>query len=369
MDKKTEFWNSLLRATEAEPKFVNSIRGQSGLIHPIVAIGIDDKRKRAIVISGESDPRVAAMAQTDLQAAMPDVKVIMARPNPINLGGVAKIVSSALNEVTIQFGEREQRWIEQGEEAVREQASKFLALYGNEIGQYVFLPAQFALVNRIALWQELIKQLSLVEIQNTPASFQEKGNGKKRKNTKRRTQNKGFTFPVALGLSSLMALDPAALDRQYGICSIPLYEFSQEEVEILHSGKDKEYVNVILRKHDVLQYFFPPPDELAIGLVDLNPQPVTEIVNRLVKVPELGHPFGGFEFLDNSVGKFTMVELIDNLKNKGFLVEGEVGIELSETGRTLRTTARFRPKEGLLQKISRIFSVSVNLDLKDLFKP
>ena len=369
MDKKTEFWNSMIRAAEAEPKFVESVRGASGLIHPVVALGTDDHRKRLIVISGESDPRVTAMAQADLQAAMPTIKVLVARPNPINLGAVARIVSGALNGTTIQLGEREQRWLQQGEEAVREQAGKFLSIYGDEIGQYVFLPAQFALVNRVALWQELIKQLSLVEIQSNPENNQKKVNGKKRRSTKRHKQDNGFSLPTGLGLSSLMALDPAALDRQYGVCSIPLYEFSQAEVDVLHSGRDREYVSVILRRHDILQYFFPPADELAVGLVELATRPATDIASELSKVPDLGHPFGKFEIIDSHFGNINMIDVVDTLKDKGFLVEGEIGMELGKDGKTLRTTARFRPKEGLLQKLSRIFSFSVELNLKDLFKP
>ena len=61
-------------------------------------------------------------------------------------------------------------------------------------------------------------------------------------------------------------------------------------------------------------------------------------------------------------------DVVETLQESGFLVEGEFGIELTEDGKSVRSTVRFKPKEGLIQKISRIFSVNVDLSLSDLFK-
>jgi hypothetical protein len=58
-EKKLSFWHSFLRAVETEPKDVKSLSGASGLSHPLVTLGIDEKRRRVVLVSGESDPRAA----------------------------------------------------------------------------------------------------------------------------------------------------------------------------------------------------------------------------------------------------------------------------------------------------------------------
>jgi hypothetical protein len=368
MDPKIEFWNSLIRAVEAEPKQVSSIQGKSGLVHPVVALGVDDSRKRVVIISGESDPRVAAMAQTDIQSSMPSVKVVMARPAPINLGGIAKILTNVLGRTTFSLDLERNKWIEMGQEEMEAQLKKFFDIYGESIGQLAILPSQYALLNNVALWQEVIQQLSLIDV-DTGRSISEKP-PKKKKNTspkkRRKKTTKTVKLPPNVGLSSLIALDPAELDRAYGVCSIPLYAFSQAEVDLFQSGKDIEYIQSILRKHDIFQYFFPPADQLALGIAEIRPATPSDIVGHLTKVPELGHPFGSLELVRSPV---DLTEIIDALKDKGLMVEGEFGIELTKDGQAVRATVRYKPKEGLLQKISRVISMKLDLSLSDLFKP
>jgi hypothetical protein len=88
-------------------------------------------------------------------------------------------------------------------------------------------------------------------------------------------------------------------------------------------------------------------------------------MNRLMRAPQIGHPFGSAELIPGDV---KMGELVDMLKERGFSVEGEVGLELTESGKTSRATVRFKPREGLLSKLSHIFSVKLDLSLKDLFR-
>ena len=54
------------------------------------ALCVDDKRKRLILFSDESNPRVAALIQGDVQATVPDVNVIVARPTTIDLGALVR---------------------------------------------------------------------------------------------------------------------------------------------------------------------------------------------------------------------------------------------------------------------------------------
>ena len=110
-DPKSEFWRSVLKAVEVEPRSAMSIQGASGFSHPVVAVGINEPRRRVILISGESDARSAALAYGDIQAAMPSLKVMIARPVAVNLGETARILSEVLGRVSI--GQQEIEWFNQ----------------------------------------------------------------------------------------------------------------------------------------------------------------------------------------------------------------------------------------------------------------
>jgi hypothetical protein len=58
---------------------------------------------------------------------------------------------------------------------------------------------------------------------------------------------------------------------------------------------------------------------------------------------------------------------MEQLKAGGYAVEGEFTMELTEEGKAVRQTVKIRPSEGLLQKLSRLMSVKVDLNLRDLF--
>jgi hypothetical protein len=100
-DAQILFWTNVLRAAEAEPKAARSIRGASGIQHPIVALGFDEDRRRLLMVSGEHDVRTAAMAQVDVQAALENTQVLVARPIALNFTSLAKMVVSMLGKETI----------------------------------------------------------------------------------------------------------------------------------------------------------------------------------------------------------------------------------------------------------------------------
>ena len=61
-------------------------------------------------------------------------------------------------------------------------------------------------------------------------------------------------------------------------------------------------------------------------------------------------------------------EIVDALKDRGLVIEGDVGLTVTDRGLGTRANVRFKPREGLLSKISNLFSVKVDLSLKDIFK-
>src|SRR4051794_29013991 len=75
-----QIWHSFSRALDAELREAQFIPGASGLEHPVQAISVDDKGKRVIVFSSETNARTAALIQGDIQQTMPDVSILVARP-------------------------------------------------------------------------------------------------------------------------------------------------------------------------------------------------------------------------------------------------------------------------------------------------
>jgi len=345
-DQKSEFWSNIIRAVEAEPRTATSILGASGFSHPVVAVGVDKGRRRVVMISGESDARSAALAQGDIQTAMPSVKVVMARPLAINLGELAKIISEILGNSKI--GKKEIRWMTENEEEFKKKSEEIGGKIGDKIVNFVASPFSAVSLNFIAVLKDAIQQLSLIDI------------------TKNKTATEDNESEIqTFDLTRLIVLDPAEADRRRGVCSIPLYEINERDMEMLRSKPNVEHARDILLRHGILQYFFPPADHLTLGFVDSGESSASVLLDKLKRTPNEGHPFGLFEIIDKSKG---LEDVIDTLQDRRLLVEGDIGLELTPDAKTLRAQVRFKPREGLISKLSRIFSAKVDLSLKDFFK-
>jgi hypothetical protein len=74
--------------------------------------------------------------------------------------------------------------------------------------------------------------------------------------------------------------------------------------------------------------------------------------------PEIGHPYGDMEVVGNNV---AIPDIIEMLQDRGLLVEGELGMEVGPTGKSIRQTVRFKPREGFISKLISRFSFKVDL--------
>ena len=342
-EQRKAFWDTFIRAVEAEPLQVEPLRGASGLVHPATAIGFDRTRKRLLVISGDPDGRSAALAQADIQAANQDFKVIFARPIAVNLAKIAETLASFFGKA-----EMSQRDIERFSKLGEGKKQRVIAA-----GIFPAIQAVgYAALNAHATLQDVLIQLSHVQFIVSSAPTQSDDG---------RTEVRADTPVIKFG--SLVALDPAELDRQTGVCSVPLYEFSGDEAEVFHSGSDIERARELLMTHHIFQYFFPAPDSLALALMERNLVPSSTLMDWLKRPPEIGHPLGASELV---TGNVKLDEIVDTLKERGFAVEGEIGLELTESGKVWRATVRFKPREAFLSKLSNVFSLKVDLSLKDL---
>jgi hypothetical protein len=352
-EKLSLFWKSFIRAVESDAREVESIRGASGLSHPVIAVGVDEARHRIIIISGEPDARSAAMAHADIQAAYPTMKVVLARPIPFNLAVIAAFISKEIGKLSLGWDDLQ---------SLAARTSEVTSMLQHEVRSMekaglgplaaVVLPFTYARLDTVAVFKEVIQQLSFVELeQDNQVNFD--GANAESAGTK-----------AVFGLRRLFALDPVEMDRRVGICSVPLYELSPADAEVFQSGVDIEHARTILKTQNILQYFFPAPDHLALGLAEQTISTPGTLVDRLLGVPEVGHPFGEPELLSLQ----DVSQTVEALQEQGLLVEGEAGIEITPAGQSVRAAVRFKPREGLLSKLSNIISVKIELTLKDLFK-
>lgn len=328
-DKTTDraaFWNSIIRAVEADPRDVDSIRGASGIQHPVLAAGVDEARQRLIIISRDHEARSAAMMQADIQSAFSSIHVIVAKPILMNLQGIARsVIKESISD-----------------ESDDNLKDKFLMQLGKQLFQSEI--SEIDVLELSGMHQYMQAIFDINQVFEMASDKPIKSDADK--------------------LAELISKEPDKQEKVLGLCPIPIYDFSKEDFEILLSGRDIEAARVILNRLSILQYFFPPPDNLALGIIDRAPiDNSRQLINQLKQVPELGHPFGDYEIVQS---KTSINDMIDKLRERKLLVEGEIGFELTPEGESIRSTIRFKPREGLLSKIINRFSL--NIDLKDLFR-
>lgn len=330
------FWDAIVRGLEAEPRGAGTVRGVSGLDHPVLAIGVDDKRGRLILVSADHDARSAAMMQADVQATLnPSVSVLVARPVMIDLPSIAKVLTdyfggaNVLPDQITKLVEDEKKLEELIKPASVRMAAAFKAASPHVVSQIV----------------QVIQQLALIDY-----------------NVAGVKKEKGHSEPAPFGLARLVDADLTERDRELGVCALPLYDLTEQQSERLQNDPKADDVAEILTALGVRQYFFPSPDQTSLALVDRGLTDPDSVARSLTRAQDLGHPLGPHEIVP--VEARTM-DVIDALRHEGLVVDGEIGLEVTENGKEARATIRFQPREGIVSKLINRFKI--DLSLKDLF--
>ena len=290
----SNFWNELLRAVDTEPRQVSEICGASGLAHPVIALGVDNARRRLVVVSGDTSGRAAALAQADIQAAVNSFRVLFCRP---------------VLDVFKPFRCEEDRTDTRD------------SLLSNSKS-----------ISTVVL-QHALEHLSVVQ------------------------QSEKTGDELLTVVREAMTRD----DLKTGLCPIMLDDFSTSDIEIICSARNLDDTKAILQRLQMLQYFFPSPDQLALGLIDSGGLTSSRVLSDLEIAPQLGHPYAPAEITPET----SLLRVVEALQEQGLAVEGEESLELTNTGKIIRRSVRFKPREGLVSKL--LNRVSVTLSLKDLF--
>lgn len=326
-------WRSICAALGTEYRPTNEIHGQSGLVHPISGLGVDDKGKRLIVISADHNPRNAALMRMDVQASIPDLRVLVARPLSIDLPHivrqnfcgadghlqVGKVIgfASALTAIPV----REDRIVGQLDDLVRS--------------------TQLANLSFKTQLQGIIEQFSVARLPDLSTN----------------EYNSLLDIGLAM-LRNFSRVDNLLSDRESGICPIPTYEFTETDWELLLSGTRIDDVQERLRRMDVYQYFYPSKDALTLGLVDRGVQSVDAINGGINQAQADGHIMMPNTILDSAA---DVQDIVSELRRSGLMVEGEMEWEVTEDGKNVRNLVRFRPSEGLISRISKIISLRIDI--------
>ncbi|HEY6765115.1 MAG TPA: hypothetical protein VI386_10105 [Candidatus Sulfotelmatobacter sp.] len=170
------------------------------------------------------------------------------------------------------------------------------------------------------------------------------------------------TFSV----SKLYDFDSQAIDREYGVCPLPLYEFETTDWSLFEAGKDIDEIQARLKALDIFQYFFPPPDQLALALAERGVTHKPEIMEILNGSSEVGHPLGASELVSSTI---DIPNLIDALAERKYVAEIQQDISVTKAGRRERTKIRTKPRESVVSKLLNRFKITlkVNISTKDIW--
>ena len=263
------------------------------------------------------------MMQSDVQSTFgPEVRVIVARPVAVNLRILAVSLYQQLS--SLKFSLHQLETIVTDQKKVEEILKAPIVLMGTGM---VMVP-----LNAMSQMIEIAKQLTLVGVkQSKPGRL------------KKDERNKN-TF---IDLTEFAKFNPLRSDIEAGICPIPIFEISPDKIEKISSGVNLDDVRAILDEFDIYKYFYPSPDQLALGLAHRGANS-TQLMEGLTAPPRIGHPYSSAEM----VGKDTKLEkILNTLQEAGMIAEGEFGYNVTPKGEEVRVKVKFRPREGVVSKV------------------
>lgn len=345
-EEKPPIWEAFCTALGTEHRDAKEIAGASGILHPVQAIGVDDKGKRIVVVSGEYNPRIAALMRIDIQATMPGVRVLVARPLALDIAHAARKMFFT-EEGTLDVSK-----------VVLLASAPDLGDGAEEFVKTHYGPAATALLDSMTRSKLPFGSHVLNLVEQLTSMKWDKVNP---------PQDKSGWMQTAVDmLTQFSMMDNLAADRAQGICPIPTYELTDSDWDLFHGNKHLDEIQTRLKELNIYQYFYPPADSLALGLIDNGLATNSEIAEGIALAQSQGHAVSKNSLISDVT---QLSDIMEQLKAGGYAMEGEFTTELTEEGKAIRQTVKIRPSEGLLQKISRLMSLKVDLNLKDLLGP
>jgi hypothetical protein len=279
--------------------------------------------------------------QVDVQATLPDAHVLVARPIMFDIGQVSRRVLLGLSTGTLVVHD------------VVSAIEHFQTL--DEVDSKKFAQAK---LEPLSLLLEGATRLDL------PFSSQFLGLAQQIINIdwEKHLQGNMTLAGVVTAFMSTSQMDPTEADRQMGVCPLPFFELTEQNWELLLSGKHIDEVQELLKKLGVYQYFYPAPEHLLLGLAEKHLSKEGSIIKAAEVSPVIGHPIGKPELFPDAA---NIVDALEAIKAAGYVAEAEVGYTLTSKGQEIRQTMKVRPREGFLEKLSRVLQIKLDINSKD----
>jgi hypothetical protein len=99
---------------------------------------------------------------------------------------------------------------------------------------------------------------------------------------------------------------------------------------------------------------------VVLGLVDRGVNESRELVRSVDALPSMGHLVAPPELVNSAA---TLTDLIDLLQHSNLVVEGELGLEVTPAGTQVRSTVKFRPREGVVSRVLAKLGITVNFNV------
>jgi len=352
-DDGKHFWTSVSRALGAEFREGDSITGASGIAHPMQAISVDDKSKRLILFSNEADPRVAALIQGDIQTTMPDTRVLVARPTVYDLGALIRTLFTDAASAIFSF-EQLNAFMAEFNAVPESERQKFIT-EGNLSGKFSMLDRMAKAVQRIPLPAlthagALLQQAALINWSQVLETLKQSNDAKQ--------------LVGSISLVKLYEFDSTAIDRAYGVCPVPLYQLEEKDWDLFLEGRHIDEVQEKLKSLNIFQYFFPPPDQLALAVAERGITKREEITDVVASAPAQGHPFGVNELIPTTN---DIKDILDQLSESSLVSEIDHTVKLTKDGATSRLKIKSTPRESAVSKLINQFKLTVRLSTKDIW--
>ncbi|MBB4053546.1 hypothetical protein GGR20_003208 [Devosia subaequoris] len=283
---------------------------------------------------------MAALTQVDVQAAMPDMRILVARPILLDLGVLSRQLVEKIGSNQFHVGKAIAA-IDRFSKLPKSKQDKILTSAVGVGFDRLKVAFEHVSLPMLAQFVTVLQQAANFDWESAITAAAEKNPN------------------AIISLAGLTAIDNMALDRKNGICPIPLYELDEAEWRTLSTSKDVGEVKERLERMGVYQYFFPPEDDLALGFIDKGLSGAAALQNAVTKTQELGHQIAA-PTLTTAAGDVR--ETVEQLQELGYVVEGEFGYEVSASGETRRANFKIRPQESLFSKILGRVSVGVTFD-------
>ena len=145
--------------------------------------------------------------------------------------------------------------------------------------------------------------------------------------------------------------DDSDIESQLGICTMPLYMVTADQVENIKASTGLDPARELLLQMGVWGYFFPDSTDLTLGLIDHGIDTPDELGRAIALAPKHGHLIAEKEEVPR------LDHVIAELHARGYVVEGETKMKLSVAGTNTRVLVKFKPREALLVKLRNLAGI------------